>query len=145
MDVLGDGVLKFIACRLTVDGEIPDDSPIEAFHHMSIMHASCGSCRIAKHCGMMHFWNWYVVLTRALMSSVKEQGVHGEAEGPEQLAFQVSAPTQICNQWTMIVELTRCFILYENWHRAVFLCSRIASSIVWVGSNGDPDDQTKTW
>ena len=44
MDVLGDGVLKFIACRVTVDGEIPDDSPVEAFH-MSIMHASCGSCR----------------------------------------------------------------------------------------------------
>ena len=41
MDVLGEGVLKSIACRVTVDGEIPDDSPIEAFHQMSIMHASC--------------------------------------------------------------------------------------------------------
>ena len=26
---MGDGVLKFIACRATVDGEIPGDSPID--------------------------------------------------------------------------------------------------------------------
>ena len=54
MDIFGDGVLKFIACRLTVDGGIPDDSPIEAFHHMPIMHASCGSYRITKHSEFMH-------------------------------------------------------------------------------------------
>ena len=40
MDVLGDGVLKFIACRVTVDGDIPDDSPIEAFRS-SHVHNAC--------------------------------------------------------------------------------------------------------
>ena len=40
MDVLGDGVLKFICCRLTVDGDIPDDSPIEAFLS-SHVHNAC--------------------------------------------------------------------------------------------------------
>ena len=29
MDVLGDGVLKFIACRVTIDGDISEDSPME--------------------------------------------------------------------------------------------------------------------
>ena len=30
MDVLGDGVMKHVACRVTVDGTIPEASPVEA-------------------------------------------------------------------------------------------------------------------
>ena len=30
MDVLGDGVMKHVACRVTVDGTLPEASPVEA-------------------------------------------------------------------------------------------------------------------
>ena len=30
MNVLGDGVMKHVACRVTVDGTIPEASPVEA-------------------------------------------------------------------------------------------------------------------
>ena len=39
MDVLGEGVLKFIACCVTIDGDVPDDSPIEVLLlHTCILH-----------------------------------------------------------------------------------------------------------
>ena len=88
MDVLGDGVLKFIACRVTVDGEIPDDSPIEAFFdHMSIMHASCGSCRIAKK--ILCCSEFGMLLSHAL-PCLYIRGILREAEEPEQLALQMN-------------------------------------------------------
>ena len=30
MDVLGDAVMKHVACRVTVDGTLPEASPVEA-------------------------------------------------------------------------------------------------------------------
>ena len=30
MDVLGDAVMKHVACRVTVDGALPEASPVEA-------------------------------------------------------------------------------------------------------------------
>ena len=30
MDVLGDAVMKHVACRVTVDGTLPEPSPVEA-------------------------------------------------------------------------------------------------------------------
>ena len=30
MDVLGDAVMKHVACRVTVDGSLPEASPVEA-------------------------------------------------------------------------------------------------------------------
>ena len=30
MDVLGDAVMKHVACRVTVDGILPEASPVEA-------------------------------------------------------------------------------------------------------------------
>ena len=30
MDVLGEGVMKHVACRVTVDGSLPEASPVEA-------------------------------------------------------------------------------------------------------------------
>ena len=30
MDVLGDAVMKHVACRVTVDGNLPEASPVEA-------------------------------------------------------------------------------------------------------------------
>ena len=87
MDILGDGVLKFIACRATVDGEVPDDSPIEALCDDNV---SCGSCRgRATQSDMTRIWSWYADLTRPLVPYTR--GLHGEVEGLEQLAFQMSA------------------------------------------------------
>ena len=30
MDILGDAVMKHVACRVTVDGTLPEASPVEA-------------------------------------------------------------------------------------------------------------------
>ena len=30
MDVLGDAVMKHVACKVTVDGTLPEASPVEA-------------------------------------------------------------------------------------------------------------------
>ncbi len=39
MDVLGEGVLKSIVCRVTIDGDVPDDSPVEVL--VEIIGTSC--------------------------------------------------------------------------------------------------------
>ena len=86
MDVLGDGVLKFIACRVTVDGDIPDDSPVEAFRS-SHLHIAC-ILRILPN-GKVRYSELGMLFSHAL-SCLCIRGILREAEGLEQLALQMN-------------------------------------------------------
>ena len=87
MDALGDSVMKHVACRVTVDGSLPEASPVEAplIQIGSIIHTmeqadtreGPATCNLG-----MRKKNRYVVL-----------GLHRETEGASLSALPVGGMT----------------------------------------------------
>ena len=88
MDILGDAVMKHVACRVTVDGSLPEASPVEAaliqigniIHTME--HEDTREGQATGNLGMLKT-NQSVVL-----------GLHREAEGASLSALPVGGLTR---------------------------------------------------
>lgn len=95
MDVLGDAVMKHVACRVTVDGTLPEASPVEAaliqigniIHTME--HEDTREGQATGNLGSLKI-SHYVVL-----------GLHREAEGASLFALPVGGLT-----WGLICVLS---------------------------------------
>ena len=88
MDVLGDGVMKHVSCRVTVDGTLPEASPVEApliqiIHVIhTLEHANTREVQATCNLGMLKI-NQSVVL-----------GLHREAERASLFALPVGGLTR---------------------------------------------------
>ena len=90
MDVLGDAVMKHVCCRVTVDGPLPEASPVEAvliqtrsiIHTME--HANTREGQSTCNLGLLKI-NQSVAL-----------GLHREAQGASLSAFPVGGMTRAC-------------------------------------------------
>ena len=88
MDVLGDGVMKHVSCKVTVDGTLPEASPVEApliqiIHIIhTLEHANTKKGQATCNLGLLKI-NQSVVL-----------GLHREAEGASLSALPLGGLTR---------------------------------------------------